>query len=53
MYEANSVHVYGNYFFSPEIKQTTDFSNAFNSVNHEVMFKEIGSCIPSMAAWMK
>ena len=51
MYEVNSV--YGNDFFPPEIEKTIDFSNAFNSINCEVMFKELQSCIPSMAAWMK
>ena len=30
-----------------------DFSNAFNMVDRGVMFKEIGSRIPSIAAWME
>ena len=30
-----------------------DFSNAFNSVNREAMFKEVRARIPSMAAWME
>lgn len=30
-----------------------DFSNAFNSVDRECMFKEVRARIPSMAAWLE
>ena len=30
-----------------------DFSNAFNSVNREYMFREVRARIPSMASWLE
>ena len=38
---------------SPDCKSClfVDFSNAFNSVDHELMFQEVRSHIPSIAAW--
>ena len=40
---------------NPERKWTLllDFSNAFNSISREKMFKEVRSHIPSMAAWLE
>ena len=39
---------------SPYLKNGlfVDFSNAFNSVDREVMFQEVRSYLPSMAAWI-
>ena len=30
-----------------------DFSNAFNSVNREVLFREVSACLPSISVWIE
>ena len=44
---------FSHHKISPPIIAGSSFSNAFNSIDREIMFREIRNRIPTIAAWME